>query len=559
MFSQTPTASSLISNEDLLQEILLRPDKYLYQDVLFYSDLKPDLSSEEMIKFDRLYHDISDWLELNNTGGSNQVTDIRSPWWINHSHIVYNIIPAFVGLIANFGDKSMYLDLASRLCLTYRCWKVRMVINPHMFMNLLKQFKDFALNDFDPILVCTKDMNKQIVEQLMPVHDTILEIDINTIHKRFVSEHFQNLERTLIGFKNLLDKYTTSEREHKKLQVCTKASDPCQTLKTHLKTHVKAKLVTNAWVKMYEMIDQYKLLEDLDEVRLFDNAALPGAGISAVHHLMHTRFSVKKFVWKASSLIEQGALTDQYNLISLYKENWIMDDQMNGDVCISSNLLEIKKRLTDHKTNLYISDLGFDVSEDYNRQEVSHAGPHLGQVLLGIMCLVQGGHLIVKQYTFFSSFSVSIIYLLSQLFEQCYVTKPLSSKGSNSESYIVAKCFKGCADTMVQSILLKLENIDSFFSDKKLPCMQGPTPLFDIQTLPQDFQTRIESVAHQLAFRQIQYLQRLVFLTENSCINERFIHVPIINQSLMDEKEIVKSFWMHAHPVQSFPSDTLFC
>jgi hypothetical protein len=56
--------------------------------------------------------------------------------------------------------------------------------------------------------------------------------------------------------------------------------------------------------------------------------------------------------------------------------------------------------------------------------------------------LKQGGNLVVKHYTLFEPFTIKYLTILSQLFDTMYITKPLSSKRTNSEVYIVCKGYK---------------------------------------------------------------------------------------------------------------------
>ena len=53
----------------------------------------------------------------------------------------------------------------------------------------------------------------------------------------------------------------------------------------------------------------------------------------------------------------------------------------------------------------------------------------------------------IKHFTLFEPFTISYISLLTMLFKEVYITKPLSSKRTNSEVYIVCKYYKYPFDT----------------------------------------------------------------------------------------------------------------
>ena len=57
----------------------------------------------------------------------------------------------------------------------------------------------------------------------------------------------------------------------------------------------------------------------------------------------------------------------------------------------------------------------------------------------------------------FSSLSIEILYLLTYLYENVYISKPLSSRPANSEKYIVCTNFKMVPniDSLIQNIFEK--------------------------------------------------------------------------------------------------------
>lgn len=82
-----------------------------------------------------------------------------------------------------------------------------------------------------------------------------------------------------------------------------------------------------------------------------------------------------------------------------------------------ANVLHLESKTLDSKVDLYSSDLGISAADDFNNQEGLNALPHLGQDLAGLLMLKQGGNFVVKHYTFFSSYSVSLMIVLATVFE----------------------------------------------------------------------------------------------------------------------------------------------
>lgn len=218
--------------------------------------------------------------------------------------------------------------------------------------------------------------------------------------------------------------------------------------------------ISNAWLKCYEMIYGFNLIpvnfRKSDETKKFlhfDNAAFPGSFILAAHHYASTMTSLK-YEWRGSSLFDEKEknptfLSDYYNLYKNYPENWLMHNSIqkskttgslitlnNGDVCKPENIKDFEK-IFDHNVDLYTSDLGFDVSSDYNKQEEFHQPANLGQIACGIAVCKSGGNFITKQYTYFKSMNIGIMVILAQAFRDFYVCKPITSKADNSETYLV--------------------------------------------------------------------------------------------------------------------------
>jgi len=227
-------------------------------------------------------------------------------------------------------------------------------------------------------------------------------------------------------------------------------------MKKVLKTNYNMQVTTNASMKMYEMICECKLIND--SLNAFCNAELPGAFISTINHYCKTNNISYK--WVASSYMpDDEHLGDKYGIYKNHSKNWLMNENNNGDVTNIKNLLDFEKRVKD--INLYTSDAGIDVSEDYNNQEDLTLWINYGQILTGLLTLANGGNFCTKQYTFFNPFTRSVITILSYLFDEFYITKPVTSRPSNSEIYLIGKNYNKSKFAKFRDIMLKaLENKD---------------------------------------------------------------------------------------------------
>lgn len=269
--------------------------------------------------------------------------------------------------------------------------------------------------------------------------------------KNFVSDGgnytfiLTDIEDELKKTKNKLDK----PYENKNAYKIFRAFEPFSKVKNSIAYKTKNFNITNAWIKCYELIHQFNLIPKDKQIEIthFANAELPGSFICAIHHYINTMTQCR-YRWIASSMLDKDLLEDSYGLYKNFKKRWLMNEDIKGDMSNIDDILTIGKMAYDYNLGngkgvyLYTSDLGFDVSGDYNNQENLHLKANLGQVLCGLLSLKEGGCMITKQYTYFNQTNVSLIAALTMIFKEVNITKPMSSKEDNSEVYLVCKALE---------------------------------------------------------------------------------------------------------------------
>jgi hypothetical protein len=206
-----------------------------------------------------------------------------------------------------------------------------------------------------------------------------------------------------------------------------------------------AQAVTNAWLKLYEILGDTLVLEEVQRdgvARVFCNAELPGGFIAALHHYGE-RVGVE-VDWRAASLRPDrpGALGDQYGLMKHNAERWLMDDTCAGDLTDPTDVAELVRRAGGPVYDLYTSDAGVDIGTDFDRQEELNAAVHAGQVSVGLRLLRAGGAMLVKTYSFALPASVGIAAQMSGCFDSVELLKPQTSRPANSEVYLLGRGFR---------------------------------------------------------------------------------------------------------------------
>mgnify|MGYP003692595391 CR=1 FL=1 len=373
---------------------------------------------------------------------------------------------------------------------------------------------------------------------------------------------FREVEEKLAAAKSAMDPYETDPE----LGEALRAVDIYSSLKSTVVRHYGGQIVTNAWLKMYEIATQMGLVVTCrvplaapqdgktHRLRAFCDAELPGAFVSGLNQLLCTWHPETQFEWAASSLFpdedntagrgDDGAdgeiLGDYYGLYRHNRANWLMDPDMRGDVTdvpsIRTLVARAKARLGE--IDLYTSDAGIGVGSDYLRQEELTARIHLGQTLVGLMALRPGGALVVKTYTFVHPFSISLIAVCAEVFDSFYITKPLTSRPANSEVYIVGIGFRGLSPEQEDRLLAAVRDHD-----------------FAAALVPLDTPATELTVASILdAARRIHMSQQKDFLDEAVAFLKAYKgRIGALRHALRPVASRAQAQWLEQNPVRHLP------
>jgi len=287
-----------------------------------------------------------------------------------------------------------------------------------------------------------------------------------------------DLEQNLRNSKIEIDGFHKGDQS--KLQFYTYFTNYLDQFKHYIKTQKyerkQTKEFTNAWLKCWEMIIFYKLIpvDHKDDFTVFCNAEFPGAFIFAINHYIKTKTKNKKYEWFGNSLWpgsekdkkDDVILGDEFGLYKKYRPtgHWLMSPTENGDVTDQKMNEYIKEKLH-KKVDLYTSDIGINIPfEDANEQETIEANLNLGQIICALNTLKEGGHMICKTFLFFKPMTISLLYLMTTVFGEFSISKPMTSRPGNSEIYLIGKFYK--EDVNVTKMLEKmLYNWDRRFMD----------------------------------------------------------------------------------------------
>lgn len=348
-------------------------------------------------------------------------------------------------------------------------------------------------------------------------------IDINVVQSTtdYALASFLDLDDKLRESKSLIDKYYIGSQTDKNLReqwtYFMSLVDIYKAMRGKIKKDYGAVTVSNAWLKYHEIQSHYNFIPTkLNRKYIaFFNAEFPGDALIEFIHFMSSMRKGVEFDWVASSLSpsdESEALGDRYGLYEAYRSKWLMEyparDGNNGDMTNVANIMDFARRIGPDSdfggVDLYSHDAGMDVTggdssnvEGFNQQEAINARLHLGCAVAGFLTMRLGATFIAKQYTFFKTFTWNLILIYASMFDKFYVSKPLTSRPSNGEIYLIGIGFKGIPVNIKKILMDRIEN----FNTKPF--------------IPSD---AIPSVSTQVG--RLEQFARIVFSQTGQCIRE---------------------------------------
>lgn len=370
--------------------------------------------------------------------------------------------------------------------------------------------------------------------QIFEVPSAISESSVFILQDGSYKFILSELEEYLKKSKSKLDKPYENKNAYKIFRVL----EPFAKVKHRLARMSRNYNISNAWIKCYELMNAFDIVprQQQTEITHFANAELPGSFICAIHHYIYTMTRCK-YRWVASSMIGEKNLEDSYGLYKNYPSKWLMDKKSNGDMTKSDTVMSMGIKAYNYGGEgvyLYTSDLGFDVSSDYNNQEKLHMPANIGQILCGLLSLQVGGCMITKQYTYFNPTNISIVGGLTMIFNKVFITKPMSSKQDNSEIYLV--CIGLKRNKFYSSMVKMLQGL-----------MDEPSKVFIKEdSLSAEFIHSINKSTQVIYQRQIEKINRNV-LTYNSVCHLYIYDAVIAASKKLDysRKKTLGTFFKH--------------
>ena len=134
----------------------------------------------------------------------------------------------------------------------------------------------------------------------------------------------------------------------------------------------------------------------------------------------------------------------------------------------------------------------------------------LSEIIIALQNQHYGGAFVVKFFDIYTTLSLDLLYVLSEFYHEITICKPLTSRPTNSEKYIICKGFRKLTKQR-KKIIINLLNI--------LPDIdEYSTRILDIN-IPDEFVDFIKTSNEHYMYLQINSIQQNLYYIEKQNFN----------------------------------------
>lgn len=236
---------------------------------------------------------------------------------------------------------------------------------------------------------------------------------------------------------------------------------------------IKRGWISRAAYKMWEILTLFKLIDDKKSLNMLHLAEAPGSFVQAILSYReatskkasgdkHYVVSIKD---KGKSVPSLDKLTKTLN--TSQKKKVTLHKYTSTDIGDLTNIDTIQNIIKNNKkADIITADGGFNwTNENFQEQEAYRL--LLAEIINAIMNQAQGGHFVIKFFETFTSVSIKLIEILSKFYKSIFIFKPLTSRSSNSEKYVICESFN-MNETKVKKYSLRLIELLKNINDNEI-------------------------------------------------------------------------------------------
>lgn len=199
----------------------------------------------------------------------------------------------------------------------------------------------------------------------------------------------------------------------------------------------------------------FKIYEILKDIIKLDNEGVagciaegPGGFIHCINDTTNITVHGITLISKTDKNIpfwNQHIINNEKNILCYGNDN-------TGDIYKIDNTHEFISSFGGQLCNLVTADGGFDYSSDYNSQESDSYRLLFSEIYIALNIQKQGGSFLIKFFDIFNYRTIQLIYILFICYRKINIYKPITSRLSNSEKYIICQGFNGCNRDIIEAM-----------------------------------------------------------------------------------------------------------
>ena len=224
----------------------------------------------------------------------------------------------------------------------------------------------------------------------------------------------------------------------------------------------KQDIVSRNFYKIWELIHYYDLLDtDAASIKTLNISNYPG-GLIQANMLFREKYSKSSgksdhhFYLKINSDTEKDDYSDKYEeqdskFFSTANKSSITP--IKDDINSASSIKKVKSQVGD--VDIIIGEGGYDWNDENTQEQLSQF-TIFSEIITAINTQKKGGSFILKVYEMFTELSFKFVSILKYMYDKVFIVKPLMSRDSSSEKYLVCKGFKGDKDNQTVTKLTEV-------------------------------------------------------------------------------------------------------
>lgn len=267
-----------------------------------------------------------------------------------------------------------------------------------------------------------------------------------------------------------------------------------------VKDKLKNQNISNAWIKMYEILNTYDLFgQDTNIFHTFHICEHPGGFIHAIKYYLENVLHKKHdFIFQSlKPESDPQIFKPDKELLTKYSDKLDYGPK-KGDITIPENILYYADKYKDRKFNLITSDCGLDFSENFVGQESGLYKVFYGAIITAIGLSTNGSNYVFKLFSFNDNKTIEFLQLVCLFYERVDIVKTMTTKSGSGENYCVCLNYNYKGD---KGKILKL------LTDY----MNAPYNTFLLTSINDTFLKRIYENHKLISLRRITTMNLLLF------------------------------------------------